>query len=137
MKTLKEILSALNVSEEIINSCSDEELYSADELTSIKAEYETKLTQSELDRIVETTLVKSGARNNLAVKALLNLENAKPQKGTIEGLEEQIKKIKAENAYLFKSEQTVTAGNHNSFTSSDFDAMSDEQYYSINYRKEN
>ena len=27
--------------------------------------------------------------------------------------EEQIKKIKAENAYLFKSEQTVTAGNHN------------------------
>ncbi len=137
MKTLKELLSELSVSEDIINSCTDCELYFKDELSAIKEDYESKLTKSEIDRIVETTLVSYGAKNNLAVKALLKLEDAQLENGTVKGLNEQLGKIKAENGYLFKSEHTATAGNHNSFTSRDFDTMSDEQYYSIKYGKDN
>ena len=137
MKTLKELLRELNVSEDIINSCTDCELYSKDELSDLKIDYETRLHKSEIDRIVETTLVSCGAKNNLAVKALLNLEDAQLENGTVKGLNEQLSKIKAENAYLFKTEHTSTAGNHNSFTSKDFDTMSDEQYYSIKYGKDN
>ena len=137
MKTLKELLGELNVSEDIINSCTDCELYSKDELSALKSDYESRLHKSEIDRIVETALVSCGAKNNLAVKALLNLEDAQLENGTVKGLNEQLGKIKAENGYLFKTEHTSTAGNHNSFTSKDFDTMSDEQYYSIKYGKDN
>ncbi|MBO5454730.1 MAG: phage scaffolding protein [Clostridia bacterium] len=137
MKTLKALLAELGAGEELINSCTDCELYFKDELSQLKEDYENKLAQSEIDKIVETTLVSFGAKNNLAVKALLNLENAQLENGTVKGLNEQLGKIKAENGYLFKSEQSITAGSHNSFSSNDFDGMSDEQYYSIKYGKEN
>lgn len=137
MKTLKEILTSLNIDEEIIASTADMELYSKEELGEIKNEYEAKLQNSEINRVVENALIKSGAKNNLAVKALLNLENPKLEKGTIRGLSEQIQKIKNENSYLFSDINTITAGNHNSFCADDYNTMSDEQYYSIKYGKEN
>lgn len=72
-----------------------------------KTEYEAQLNQMRVDNLVETALTAAGAKNNVAVKALLAefLADAKiSADGTIKGLVAEIDKLaKAEDtAFLFK-----------------------------------
>ena len=62
-----------------------------------KAEYEDKIAQLEIDNIVNVALSNAKAKNNVAVRALLDLTDAKVKDGKIKGLDEQL----AEVANLF------------------------------------
>lgn len=67
--------------------------------------YEAKLKQMAVENAANLALTKHGAKNPKAVKALLNLENAKMDGDTIVGLEEQLTKLKETDAYMFNVEQ--------------------------------
>jgi len=72
------------------------------------AAYEEKIKQLQMDNLTNLALTKSGAKNPKAVKALLNLENAKLDGDVIVGLEDQITKLKETDAYLFNEEKKPT-----------------------------
>ena len=63
-----------------------------------KAEYEGKIAQLEIDNLVNVALSNAKAKNNVAVRALLDLKDAKVKDGKIKGLDEQVAKA---NPYLF------------------------------------
>lgn len=67
-------------------------------------EHAAKVKAMELDAIVEKSLLGAKAKNSQAVRALLKLEEAEITDGKIKGLDEQIKKIKESDAYLFEEE---------------------------------
>ncbi len=80
---------------------------------------ESEGVQKELERVkkdaeeyrfqgaLEVALLKNHAKNTKAVKALLDLENLNFDGKEIVGLEEQIKKLKEENDYLFSDREKV------------------------------
>lgn len=70
-------------------------------------EYAAKIEQMHIDGIVEKALVTHQAKNTAAVKALLDLTKPERDGETIKGLEDQIKKIKETDSYLFGAD-TVT-----------------------------
>ncbi len=65
------------------------------------ADYETKIQKMEIDSIVNTALLGVKAKNTTAVKALLDLTDAKVKDGKIKGLEEQLQEVVKANPYLF------------------------------------
>ena len=67
-------------------------------------EYTAQIQKMELDGIVERTLLSSKVKNAKAVRALLDLEDAKVKDGTIKGLDDQLAKLKESDPYLFESE---------------------------------
>lgn len=69
-----------------------------------EAEYTATLAKMEVDGIVERALLSSKVKNAKAVRALLDLEDAKVKDGTIKGLDEQLTKLKESDPYLFESE---------------------------------
>lgn len=79
------------------------ELQAANKQTA--AAYEEKIKQLGIDNAVNLALTQSGAKNPKAVKALLNLENAKMDGDVIVGLEEQLTKLKETDSYMFHVEQ--------------------------------
>lgn len=74
-----------------------------------EAEYTATLAKMEVDGIVERALLSSKVKNAKAVRALLDLEDAKVKDGTIKGLDEQLTKLKESDPYLFESE-TMSKG---------------------------
>ena len=73
-------------------------------------EYAAKIEQMRIDGIVEKALVTHKAKNTAAAKALLDLTKPERDGETIKGLEDQIKKIKETDSYLFDT-GTVTGVN--------------------------
>lgn len=71
-------------------------------------EYTAQIHKMELDGIVERTLLSSKVKNAKAVRALLDLEDAKVKDGTIKGLDDQLTKLKESDPYLFESESKPT-----------------------------
>lgn len=70
-----------------------------------KEKYENDLNTLKINNAVELALTTAGARNTKAVKALLDLTDAKFEGETIKGLAEQISALKGgENSFLFKEE---------------------------------
>lgn len=67
-------------------------------------EYTAQIQKMELDGIVERTLLSSKVKNAKAVRALLDLEDAKVKDGAIKGLDDQLTKLKESDPYLFESE---------------------------------
>ena len=65
-------------------------------------EHAEKLEQMQFDALLEKTLVGSRAKNTAAVKALLDTSTLKRDGETIKGLDDQLKKIKESDAYLFE-----------------------------------
>lgn len=76
------------------------------------AAHEKELTQLKIDTAIDKALTESGAKNNKAVRALLNLDDAALlDDGLVKGLSEQIDKLKADDGskFLFsESEQPQT-----------------------------
>lgn len=73
-----------------------------------EAEYTAQIQKMELDGIVERTLLSSKVKNAKAVRALLDLEDAKVKDGTIKGLDDQLTKLKESDPYLFESDSKPT-----------------------------
>lgn len=66
-----------------------------------KEAYEAKIEQMAIDNAVNLALTNAKAKNVKAVRALLNLENAKMDGDTIIGLADQIAKLRESDAYMF------------------------------------
>lgn len=85
-----------------------------------QAEAAKQVAALKFDHALNGALVGAKAKNAKAVQALLDLNNLKLNEtdGSIIGLEDQLKKIKSENDYLFDSDQpvpkVVTGGNNKS-----------------------
>ena len=75
-----------------------------------KFEAETKQHKADMEKLqfdhaLAGALSEAKAKNTKAVSALLELEGLKLKDGTIIGLEDQLKKLKSENDYLFDSDE--------------------------------
>lgn len=68
-------------------------------------EYQETLAKIKLDNALELALTTAGAKNNIAVKALLKMENIKMDNDKVIGLTEQIEELKKTSDYLFKVEE--------------------------------
>lgn len=69
-------------------------------------DYESNLAKVKLDNAVELALTGARAKNNKAVRGLLDLTKSKVgEDGKVEGLDEQIKALQKSDAYLFESSE--------------------------------
>lgn len=73
------------------------------------AEYEAKIKSMEIDNIVNTALSGVKSKNNKAVRALLDLNDATIENGEIKGLKDQLDTVMKDNPFLF-GENTKPTG---------------------------
>lgn len=66
-------------------------------------EYESKIKEKDFNYSLERALTDSKAKNAMAVKALLNLDNIKLDGENLIGLKDQIDKLKESDSYLFET----------------------------------
>lgn len=69
------------------------------------ADYQAKLDQQAFDFALKDALTGAKAKNPKAVEALLDKEIIKLKEGSLEGLKEQLDKLKESDAYLFEVDQ--------------------------------
>ena len=110
------------------------------QLADLQAKFDESKTNSEntiadlkKQSAIELALTQSGARNITAVKALLDADKLTISENGVEGLNEQLEAVKADNDYLFQSAEPktptiVTGGNPNgsqtaTVTKEQFDRM--------------
>lgn len=97
--------------------------------------YKANTKKMQIDSLVDLALVKNKAKNPKAVKALLvDLDKAEIVDGAIKGLDEQFKKLKETDAYMFETEDDSSGSkgfkagqgdsNKKSITHEDFTKMS-------------
>lgn len=97
--------------------------------------YKANTKKMQIDSLVDLELIKNKAKNPKAVKALLvNLDKAEIVDGSIKGLDEQFKKLKETDAYMFETEDDSSGSkgfkagqgdsNKKSITHEDFTKMS-------------
>lgn len=93
------------------NNASNEELTKQIEQMKADADkrqkdYDATIKQMKLDAAVDKSLLTAKAKNAKAVKALLDLVGAEVgDDGTIKGLDDQLKKLKESDAYLFEPDK--------------------------------
>lgn len=74
-----------------------------------KASYTKEINQIKIDSAVERAIATSKAKNAKAVKALLDLTDAKlDSDGNIKGLSDQLDKLKETDSYLFDTAPKIT-----------------------------
>ena len=115
LKQAKESLTTMQSDIEVLkksNADNAELSKQIDELNAAQVkreeEYTAQIQKMELDGIVERTLLSSKVKNAKAVRALLDLEDAKVKDGAIKGLDDQLAKLKESDPYLFESESKPT-----------------------------
>ena len=97
--------------------------------------YKANTKKMQIDSLVDLELIKNKAKNPKAVKALLvDLDKAEIVDGSIKGLDEQFKKLKETDAYMFETEDDSSGSkgfkagqgdsNKKSITHEDFTKMS-------------
>ncbi len=62
---------------------------------------EEELSAARMDFALDGELTRFGAKNNKAVKALLNMDGISLDGGKLTGLSEQLERLKEENGFLF------------------------------------
>ena len=70
-----------------------------------KADADKQISQMKFDYVLSAALTGAKAKNAKAVKALLDMDGLKFNDGKIVGLDEQLAQIKADNDYLFESDE--------------------------------
>lgn len=70
-----------------------------------KADADKQISQMKFDYALSAALTGAKAKNAKAVKALLDMDGLKSNDGKIVGLDEQLAQIKADNDYLFESDE--------------------------------
>ncbi len=116
-KSLKQTISERdNQLEELKKSSGDNETLKKqlEELQKLNAgqlkNHEAEISKLKLDNAVETALTAAGAKNNKALRALLDSEKIKlDRSGKLEGLEEQLKAVRKSDPYLFAEKEQATA----------------------------
>lgn len=110
IKNLEEVKKNVGDNEELKKQISDmQETQKAKD-----KEYAENIAKIRLDNALDIALMSAGAKNNKAVKALLNLDGAKiGEDGKVVGLDEQLKVLKsaADSSFLFEVTQTPKGGN--------------------------
>ena len=66
-------------------------------------EMKANLQNLKIDSAIELALTKAGAKNNKAVRSLLDMERIVFKDDKLTGLEEQIKEVQEKETYLFKN----------------------------------
>lgn len=61
----------------------------------------------EFHSVLDSAISSNGARNVKAVKALLDVESLKASKNQAEDIKNAVAAVKAENDYLFKSDEPI------------------------------
>lgn len=69
-------------------------------------DYENKINQIQFDYALDSALNNAKCKNSKALRALLDIDNVKLNEGKLEGLEEQLNKLKESDSYLFDLETT-------------------------------
>jgi hypothetical protein len=64
-------------------------------------EYAAKLKAMEVDSIVDKSIMSLNGKNTKAIRALLDLNEAKVENGEVVGLKEQLESVQKDNPYLF------------------------------------
>lgn len=101
-KLLKEATDAKNASDDL--KAKYEALLQAQKAD--KEKYEAELVANRKAYAIDLALTKAGARNNKAVKALLDdTKIAVSEKGELTGLAEQLDAVRKDNDYLFEARQ--------------------------------
>ena len=70
-----------------------------------KDTYDEQLTKIKFEHAIDTALTGAKARNTKAVSALLDRETITFKDGKLLGLDEQLKTLKKDNAYLFEEDK--------------------------------
>jgi hypothetical protein len=78
--------------------------------TTAQTEFDTKLKQIKLESALETRLIKEGAVNTKAVKALLDTGKISMDGDNIIGLDEQLKTLKESEKWAFGEQQQISTG---------------------------
>lgn len=73
----------------------------ANELLSIKEAHAKEIENIQFNNILDMTLKEAGAKSLKATKAVLNADTIKLNEGKLEGLEEELSRLKGEYEYLF------------------------------------
>lgn len=110
-KQLEELSKNSNNSSELQKQLVD--LQKLNETT--KADYETRIANMEFDYSLNDALKGAKCKNTKALKALLNMENINLKNGKLEGLDEQLETLKANEGYLFEDTVPQSTGNVGSF----------------------
>ena len=109
IKNLEEVKKNVGDNEELKKQISDmQETQKAKD-----KEYAENIAKIRLDNALDIALMSAGAKNNKAVKALLNLDGTKiGEDGKVVGLDEQLKVLKAAagSSFLFEVTQTLKGG---------------------------
>nr|DAK42243.1 MAG TPA: minor structural protein [Caudoviricetes sp.] len=69
--------------------------------TTRENEYAAKLKAMEVDSIVDKSIMSLNGKNTKAIRALLDLNEAKVENGEVVGLKEQLESVQKDNPYLF------------------------------------
>lgn len=69
--------------------------------TTQENEYAAKLKAMEVDSIVDKSIMSLNGKNTKAIRALLDLNEAKVENGEVVGLKEQLESVQKDNPYLF------------------------------------
>ncbi len=77
------------------------------DMSAKESEYQSKLADMEFNSVLDAAITKSGARNEKALKALLDIDTLKASKNQTEDINAAIEKVKAENDYLFEGSKPV------------------------------
>ena len=104
LETKKEVIPELeeksSASEDLTKQL--EELKS--QFESYKQESQTKEQQLKLQRALDLSIAKSGTVDEVALKAHLKLDDLElNEEGKLDGIDEQLEKLKEERSYLFES----------------------------------
>ncbi|NCB52462.1 MAG: scaffolding protein [Clostridia bacterium] len=94
--------------------------------TSAKADFDKQLNQLKLDSAVETRLLREGAVNTKAVKALLDSGKISLDGENILGLDDQIKAIKESDKWAFTAQTPPKSGDRHGASGGDGDTVGDE-----------
>ena len=122
---------------QLANTKSSQDLLSTiekqkNEIDKIKSEYEANLLGANKEFAIKSAITSSKAKNERAVRALIDEDEILFEDGKILGLEEQLSKIKSSDGYLFKS-PSGTGGSANPSnahaSATNTDLLSDTEYY--------
>ncbi len=75
----------------------------------LKATHLAEIEALKIDNAIETALIKAGAKNKKAVRAMLDRESIKiDENGVVGGIDEQIKGLKKSDGYMFETAPKLT-----------------------------
>ena len=100
----------------------------------LEAEHNEKLNKILFDNALKSELEKCGAKSIKALEGFLEPDKMSFEDGVLKGFSEQISQIKKENGFLFEGFGATGQSHRGGMT--DFNSMSDDEYYQSVLRKD-